>query len=80
MGVGHGPSRILLRAAARPADHFGSEIFKASGWHPVVGFIDRRVRVQARIGHDPVDKIVYHHSDAVYSTEAVIEAGLRLLV
>jgi hypothetical protein len=45
-----------------------------------VGFIDRRVRVQARIGHDPVDKIVYHHSDAVHSAEAVIEAGLRLLV
>jgi hypothetical protein len=41
MGVGHGAPRVFLRAAGRPANHFGGEILEASGWHLVVGFLDR---------------------------------------
>ena len=46
----------------------------------MVGFVHGRVRIQAGIGHDTVDKVIDHHSDGVNSAEALLEAALRLLL
>src|SRR3974390_2100616 len=45
MGVRHGASGIFLRAAGCPADHFGYQVLEAGGWHFVMRFINRRVRI-----------------------------------
>src|SRR5262245_21910671 len=79
MGIGHGPSRVFLRAAGRPADHFGNEILEAGRRYLVMGFVHGGVRVQTGVCHDAVDEVIDHHSDAVNSAEALIEAGLLWL-
>src|SRR5262245_16687061 len=79
MRIGHGPSRVFLRAAGRPADHFGNEILEAGRRYLVMGFVHGGVRVQTGVCHDAVDEVIDHHSDAVNSAEALIEAGLLWL-
>ena len=65
--VGHRTSAILLRAARCPAHHFGYEVLKAGGRHFMVRLIDRGVRIQAGIGHDPVNQVIYYDSNTVNS-------------
>jgi hypothetical protein len=38
-----------------------------------MGLVDSRVRVQSRVGHNPVDEIVYDGSDIVHTAQAVVE-------
>ena len=37
-------------------------------------FVHLGVRIKARIDHDPVDQVIHHGCDAVYATEALVEA------
>src|SRR6266404_7250602 len=78
MRLTHRASGIFLWAAARPADHFGNEILEARWRHLVVGFVHGRIRVQARVRHDPVDQIIDNGGDAINSTEALIEGRFLL--
>ena len=75
----HRASRIFLRAARGPADHFGNEILEAGRRNLVMGFVHGGVRVQAGIIHDVVDKVIDHGRDAVNSTKALIEGRLGRL-
>ena len=43
-------------------------------------FVHRRVRIQARVGHNAVDEIIDHCGDVIDSTDPLIKAGLRLLL
>src|SRR5258705_7702511 len=74
----HRASRIFLRTARCPADHFGNEILETSCRYLVVSFVNGRVRIQAGVGHDPVYKIIDHDSDVVDSAQPLIKAGLWL--
>jgi hypothetical protein len=51
IGVGHGASCVFLWTAGRPTDHFGDQILEARGRNLMVGFVDRGIRIQARIDH-----------------------------
>ena len=42
-------------------------------------FVDRRVCIETRISHDPIDEVVDDDGDTVYSAEPLIESGRRLL-
>jgi hypothetical protein len=45
----------------------------------MVRFIDRRVGIQARIAHDPVDEVIHGHRDAIDTSEALVERTLSWL-
>src|SRR5258707_15274005 len=76
MRLTHRASGVFLWAAARPANHLGNEILEARWWHLVVSFVHSRVRVQARVRHDPVDQIIDNGGDTINSTEALIKRRL----
>jgi hypothetical protein len=40
VGVFHGATRVLLRAARRPADHFGNEVLEARRGNAMMRLID----------------------------------------
>jgi hypothetical protein len=44
----------------------------------VVGFIDRGVCIQARIGHDAVDKVINYSGDTIDTAKALIKTWLIL--
>ena len=46
----------------------------------MVRFIDQWIRIQARISHDTVDKVVHDGCNTVYTSEALVEGGLRFLL
>ena len=75
----HRASGVFLRTAARPADHFGNEILKASRRNLVMRLIHGGVGVQTGISHDAVDKVIDHCRYAVNSAEAFIEGALICL-
>src|SRR6266849_9235439 len=75
MGVDHGPAGIQLRATRGPADHFGDKVLETSRWHFVVRLVDGGVRVQARVDHYAIDKVVDDRRDAIDTAEALAECG-----
>src|SRR5207245_8903369 len=62
------------------APHLGDQMLEACGRHAVMRFVHRRVRIQARVGHNAVDEIIDHCGDVIDSTDPLIKAGLRLLL
>src|SRR2546428_2497411 len=79
MRVGHGAPGILLRPPTGPAHHFRHQVLEAGRWKPVVGFVDERIGVEARIDHDAIDEIVHDRCNAVDTTEPFVERLLWLL-
>src|SRR5262249_59200976 len=71
----HGAARVLLRPAGGPADHLRDEIFEACRWNTMMGLVYLRVRIKARINHDPVDEIIHDGGDAVDTADALIKPG-----
>src|SRR5947199_8846955 len=80
MRVDHGTSGVFLWSARCHPHHLGDQILEACGRHAVMRFVHRRVRVQARVGHNAVDEIIDHCGDVIDSTKPLIKAGLRLLL
>src|SRR5258708_6303332 len=78
MRVGHGPPGIVLRAAARPANHLGGKILKTRRWHLMMGFVHGGICIQTRVGHDAVDEIINNGCDAVDSAQSLVETSLIL--
>ena len=69
----HGASGIFLRAAARPANHFGDEILEAGRWNLVMRFVHKWVGIEPRISHDAVNEIVNDARNAINSAEAFVK-------
>jgi hypothetical protein len=60
---------------APPAEHFRNEVFEACRRNAMMGLIYPRIRIQPRIDHDPVDKVIHHGGDAVDTAEPLVKAG-----
>src|SRR5262249_52699495 len=71
----HGAAGVLLWSAGSPAEHFRNEVFEACRGNAMMGLVYSWVRVQARIDHDPVDKVIDHGGNAVDAAEALVKAG-----
>jgi hypothetical protein len=71
----HGATRVLLGSAGSPAEHFRNEVFEACRGNAMMGFVYPRVRIQAGIDHDTVDKIIDNGGDAVDTAKALVKAG-----
>ena len=41
----------------------------------MMGLVYPWIRIQARIDHDAVDKIIHHRGDAVDTAKALVKAG-----
>lgn len=67
VGVLHVAAGVLLRPARSPAHHLGDQILESGRWDFVMGVIDQRIFVQARVRHYPIDEIVDHCGDGVYA-------------
>jgi len=71
----HGATRVLLRPARGPTDHFRDEIFEACREDTMMGLVHPWIRIQAGIDHNPIDKVIDHGGDAVDTAEPLVKAG-----
>ena len=74
VGVFHGATRVLLRAARRLADRFRDEVLEACRGNAMMRLIDPRVRVQTGIDHDPVNKVIHYSGDAMDTTQELVNS------
>jgi hypothetical protein len=72
VGVLHVAAGVLLWLARGPTHHLDDQILESGRWNFVMSVIDQRIFVQARIRHDPIDKIIDYRSYGVYAAEPVV--------
>jgi hypothetical protein len=61
---------------AGPTDLLRHQVFEAGPGDVVVGLIDQRIRIQPRVVHDPVDKIVDDGGDWINASQTLVERRL----
>src|SRR5262249_51812902 len=62
MGFAHGTAGVVLGATCRPTDHLGDVVFEARRADAVMRFVHGNVRIQDRVVHNPINKVINYGS------------------
>jgi hypothetical protein len=57
----------------KAADHFRHQVFESWRGHAMMRFIHAGIRVQPRVDHDTVNKVIDDRGDRVNTAEALVE-------
>src|SRR6478672_6938514 len=76
VGFAHGAASVFLWAARGPANHLGHIVFEARRADAVMRFVNRSVRIQDQVVHNPINEVVDHGGNRIDPAETVIERRL----
>jgi hypothetical protein len=74
--ISHRATRVVLWPTGGLAKQLGDEVFESRSRYSVMGLIYARVRIEPRIGHDPVDQVIDDGSDVVNAAKSIIQRWL----
>ena len=75
VGFAHGAASVFLWAARGPANHLGHIVFEARRADAVMRFVNRSVRIQDRVVHNPINEVVDHGGNRIDPARGASQNG-----